>query len=94
MALEQVSATVKSSYINEVSGYSIQYNVTQDEGQNAQIVTGFVKKADIRFGYVSIGADGTKNINFEKGISDEDSVSLYNAILADAKAIFAERNKA
>lgn len=93
MALQQIVATVKSSYINEVSGYTVEYNVTQDEGQNAKSVTGYIKKAGVRFGYISVDADGSKNINLEKGISDEDSVLLYSTIVTDVKAIFAERNK-
>lgn len=62
MALEQVSSVVKSTYLNNVAGYDIQYNVAQDEGQNVTSITGTVKKADIRFGYITINADGTKKI--------------------------------
>lgn len=93
MALEQVSSIVKSTYLNTVSGYDIQYNVTQDEGRNVQSVTGTFKKADIRFGYITINADGTKNISFDKPIPDADSEAIYAAALADAKAIFEQRNK-
>ena len=50
MALEQVSSVVKSTYLNNVAGYDIQYNVAQDEGQNVTSITGTVKKADVRFG--------------------------------------------
>lgn len=93
MALEQVSSVVKSTYLNTVAGYDIQYNVAQDEGQNVQSVMGTVKKADIRFGYITINADGTKNVSFDKPISDEDSLAVYSAALADTKSIFEQRNK-
>lgn len=93
MALEQVSSVVKSTYLNSVSGYDIQYNVAQDEGQKVMSVMGTVKKADIRFGYITINADGTKNVSFDKPISDADSEAVYKAALADAKAIFEQRNK-
>lgn len=33
MALEQVSSVVKSTYLNNVVGYEVQYNITQDEGE-------------------------------------------------------------
>lgn len=58
MALEQVSSVVKSTYLNNVAGYEVQYNITQDEGENVKSVTGTVKKADVRFGYIIINADG------------------------------------
>lgn len=93
MALEQISSVVKSTYLNTVAGYDIQYNVAQDEGQNVQSVMGTVKKADIRFGYITINADGTKNVSFDKPISDEDSEAVYAAALADASVIFNQRNK-
>lgn len=40
MALEQVSSVVKSTYLNNVAGYEIQYNIAQDEGQSVKSVTG------------------------------------------------------
>lgn len=94
MALEQVSSVVKSTYLNTVSGYDIQYNIAQDEGEIVKSITGTIKKADIRFGYITINADGTKNISFDKPISDADSEAVYKAALADAKSIFEQRNKA
>lgn len=93
MALEQVSSVVKSTYLNSISGYEIQYNIAQDEGKNVQSITGTIKKADVRFGYITINADGTKNISFDKPISDEDSEAIYRTALADAKSIFEQRNK-
>lgn len=93
MALEQVSSVVKSTYLNSVSGYEIQYNIAQDEGKNVQSITGTIKKADVRFGYITINADGTKNISFDKPISDEDSEAIYRTALADTKSIFEQRNK-
>lgn len=93
MALEQVSSVVKSTYLNSISGYEIQYNIAQDEGKNVQSITGTIKKADVRFGYITINADGTKNVSFDKPISDEDSEAIYRAALADAKSIFEQRNK-
>lgn len=93
MALEQVSSVVKSTYLNNVAGYEVQYNITQDEGENVKSVTGTVKKADVRFGYIIINADGTKNISFDKPIPDADSEAIYTAALADAKSIFEQRNK-
>lgn len=93
MALEQVSSVVKSTYLNTVSDYDIQYNVAQDEGQKVLSVTGTVKKADVRFGYILINADGTKNVSFDRPISDEDSEAIYAAALADSKSIFEQRNK-
>ena len=76
MALEQVSSVVKSTYLNNVAGYEVQYNITQDEGENVKSVTGTVKKADVRFGYIIINADGTKNISFDKSIPDADSEAI------------------
>lgn len=93
MALEQVSSVVKSTYLNSIAGYEIQYNVAQDEGQSVKSVTGTVKKADVRFGYITINADGTKNISFDKPISDADSEAVYSAVLSDVKSIFEQRNK-
>lgn len=93
MALEQVSSVVKSTYLNNVAGYEVQYNITQDEGENVKSVTGTVKKADVRFGYIIINADGTKNVSFDKPIQDADSEAIYTAVLADAKSIFEQRNK-
>lgn len=93
MALEQVSSVVKSTYLNSVSGYEIQYNVAQDEGENVKSVTGTVKKADIRFGYITINADGTKNLSFDKPISDSESEAVYSAVLSDSRQIFEQRNK-
>ena len=93
MALEQVSSVVKSTYLNNVSGYDIQYNVAQDEGQNVTSIMGAIKKADVRFGYITINADGTKNISFDKPVSDEDSEAIYTAVLSDTKSIFEQRNK-
>lgn len=93
MALEQVSSVVKSTYLNSVSGYEIQYNVAQDEGENVKSVTGTVKKADIRFGYITINADGTKTISFDKPISDSESEAVYSAVLSDSRQIFEQRNK-
>lgn len=93
MALEQVSSVVKSTYLNTVAGYDIQYNVAQDEGETVKSVTGVVKKADVRFGYITINADGTKNVSFDKPIQDADSEAIYAAALADSKAIFDQRNK-
>lgn len=93
MALEQVSSVVKSTYLNTVSGYDIQYNIAQDEGEIVKSITGTIKKADIRFGYITINADGTKNISFDKPISDADSEAVYKAALTDAKSIFEQRNK-
>ena len=92
MALEQVSSVVKSTYLNNVAGYDIQYNVAQDEGQNVTSITGTVKKDDDRFGYITINADGTKNISFDRPISDEDSEAIYTAALSDTKSIFEQRN--
>ena len=74
--LEQVSAVTTSKYFNAVNDYSIQYNVTQDEGQNAQSVTGTIKKADVRFGSITVNADGSKYINFDKAISDDDTKDI------------------
>lgn len=93
MALEQVSSVVKSTYLNSVSGYEIQYNVAQDEGENVKSVTGTVKKADIRFGYITINADGTKTVSFDKPISDSESEAVYSAVLSDSRQIFEQRNK-
>ena len=69
------------------------YNVAQDEGEKVLSVTGTVKKADIRFGYITINVDGTKTISFDKPVPDADSEAIYVAALADAKAIFEQRNK-
>ena len=91
MALEQVSSVVKSTYLNTVAGYDIQYNVAQDEGQNVQSVMGTVKKADVVFGYITINADGRKSISFDKPISNADSI--YGAILSDTASIISQRNK-
>lgn len=93
MALEQVSSVVKSTYLDSVSGYEIQYNVAQDEGENVKSVTGTVKKADIRFGYITINADGTKTVSFDKPISDSESEAVYSAVLSDSRQIFEQRNK-
>lgn len=93
MALEQVSSVVKSTYLNNVAGYEVQYNITQDEGENIKSVTGTVKKADVRFGYIIINVDGTKNISFDKPIPDADSEAIYAATLVDSKIIFEQRNK-
>lgn len=93
MALKQVSSVVKSTYLNSVSGYDIMYNVAQDEGEKVLSVTGTVKKADIHFGYIAINVDGTKTISFDKPVPDADSEAIYVAALADAKAIFEQRNK-
>lgn len=92
MALEQVSSVVKSTYLNNVAGYEVQYNITQDEGENVKSVTGTVKKADVRFGYIAINADGTKNISFDRSIPDTDSEAIYSVVLADAAQIFEQRN--
>lgn len=92
MALEQISSVVKSTYLNSVSGYEIQYNVAQDEGENVKSVTGTIRKADVRFGYVTISTDGTKNISFDRPIPDADSEAIYSAALADASQIFEQRN--
>lgn len=93
MALKQVSSVVKSTYLNSVSGYDIMYNVAQDEGEKVLSVTGTVKNADIRFGYIAINVDGTKTISFDKPVPDADSEAIYTAALADAKSIFEQRNK-
>lgn len=93
MGLEQVSSVVKSTYLNNVSGYEIQYNVAQDEGLKVQSVTGSIKKADVRFGYITMNADGTKTISFDRPISDVDSEALFKAALSDTKSIFDQRNK-
>lgn len=93
MALEQVPSVVKSTYLNTVAGYDIQYNVAQDEGQNVQSVMGTVKKADVIFGYITINADGRRNISFDKPISNADSESIYGAVLADTASIISQRNK-
>lgn len=92
MALEQVSAITKSTYLNTINGYVIQYNVSQDEGQNAQSVNGIINKANVSFGDITINSDGSKYINFKKGISDDDSKAIYEAVLSDASSIFAQRN--
>ncbi|WFE84972.1 hypothetical protein [Parabacteroides chongii] len=92
MALEQVSSVVKSTYLNNVAGYEIQYNIAQDEGQSVKSVTGTIKKADVRFGYININVDGTLNISIDKPIPEEDSTAIYIAALADAKNIFTQRN--
>lgn len=93
MALEQVSSVVKSTYLNSVGGYEIQYNVAQDEGECVKSVTGTVKKADIRFGYITVNADGTKTISFDKTISDSESEAVFSAVLSDSRQIFEQRNK-
>lgn len=93
MALEQVSSVVKSTYLNSVSGYEIQYHVAQDEGESVKSVTGTVKKADIRFGYITVNADGTKIISFDKPIPDSESEAVYSAVLSDSRQIFEQRNK-
>lgn len=93
MALEQVSSVIKSTYLNNVSGYEIQYNISQDEGLEVKSVAGTVKKADVRFGYIYINADGTKNISFDRPIPDADSEAIYKAALSDVKDIFEQRNK-
>lgn len=90
--LEQVSAVTTAKYFNAVNDYSIQYTIVQDEGHNAQAVTGTVKKADVHFGSITVNADGSKYINFDKGISDDDSKAIYEAVLQDASSIFAQRN--
>lgn len=90
--LEQVSAVTTSKYLNAVNDYNIQYMIVQDEGQNAQSVTGTIKKADVRFGSITVNADGSKYINFDKGVSDDDSKAIYEAVLSDASSIFAQRN--
>lgn len=92
MALEQISSVVKSTYLNNVSGYELQYNITQDEGQHVKSVQAAVKKGDVRFGYIYINADGTKNISFDRPIPDADSEAIYSAALADASQIFEQRN--
>lgn len=92
MALEQISSIVKSTYLNNVAGYEIQYNIAHDEGQSVKSVTGSIKKADVRFGYVNVNADGTSNISFDKPVSEEDSAAIYIAALADAKNILTQRN--
>ena len=91
--LERVSAVTTSKYFNAVNDYNIQYTIVQDEGQNAKSVTGTVKKADVRFGDITVNADGSKYINFNKGISDDDSKAIYEAVLSDASVIFSQRNK-
>lgn len=93
MALEQVSSVVKSTYPNNISGYDVQYNVSADEGEQVKSVTGTVKKADVRFGYIIINADGTKNISFDRPIPDEDSKAIYSAVLSDSDSIFKQWNK-
>ena len=93
MALKQVSVKVNSNYINEVSGYTIEYNISQIEGYNAESVNGSIKKDGKRLGNIMVEANGAKNVYLEPGISDEDSILLYNTVVTDAKEMFAERNK-
>ena len=93
MALKQVSSVVICTYLNNVAGYEILYNIAQDEGRSVKSVTGTIKKADVRFGYININADGTLSISIDKPMSDEDSAAIYIAALADAKYIFEQRNK-
>lgn len=93
MALKQVLSVVICTYLNNVAGYEIQYNIAQDEGRSVKSVTGTIKKADVQFGYININADGTLNISIDKSMSEEDSTAIYIAALADAKDIFTQRNK-
>lgn len=93
MALSQVQSVTKSTYINTAAGYSIQYTISQDEGQNAQMVDARIKKADVAFGYASVDKDGNRNISLKTGIADADAVSIITTVFEDAKSIFTQRNK-
>ena len=88
MALEQVSSVVKSTYYNSVAGYNINYNVTRQEGESITVITGYVTQADIKVGYISANADGSRSINLEKAVPNEVSKEIYAAILADTASIF------
>lgn len=91
--LEKVSSTVRSQFTNTVNGYTLNYGVTQEEGQDAKSVNCAVRKSDQKAGFVTVNADGTRYVSFEKLTSDEDMVAILSTVAKDAATIFEQRNK-
>lgn len=89
MALQSLSSVLSTKYQNTVGAYNVSYTVAKEKNKPLNIVA-HVKKADMRFGYISIEQNGKINILLEAGVSLPDTKSIVNAVIDDAVTIVAE----
>lgn len=98
MAVTKLSSVTRSSYSNEVGGYTIEYNIARNEGEKAMQITGNVrsntsKRSDPVACNIYAGVNGDLNVNFNPGISADDKTLIFSACLTDVDSIFNELNQ-
>lgn len=94
MAVTKLSTVTRTAYSNNVGDYNISYSITQNNEELAEKITADIKKGELRYGNVYAVNDGSVNVNFNAGISDEDKKLVFSACVDDVKTIFDELNKA
>lgn len=94
MAVTKLSSVTRTAYSNNVGDYSISYSITQNNEESADKITADLKKGELRYGNIYMTSDGSVNINFNTGISDENKKLIFSTCIDDAKAIFNELNQA
>lgn len=94
MAVTKLSTVTRTAYSNNVGDYSISYSITQNNDEIAEKITADIKKGELRYGNVYAVNDGSVNVNFNTGVSDEDKKLIFSACIDDVTTIFGELNKA
>lgn len=89
MPLQSLSSVLSTKYQNTVGSYNISYTVAKEKDKPLNIVA-HVKKADTRFGYISIEQNGKVNILLESGVSLADGKNIVTVVMDDAVSIIAE----
>lgn len=89
----KLSEVIRTAYSNSINGYDIKYNVTQNNGEQASIITGDISKGNVRSGNIYMKSDSSVSINFENNVTNTDKEAIFNVCMQDMESIFKDLNK-
>ena len=92
MALQQVSSVENNAYSETVGNVIINYTANRDSGKPLSRVLAEIYIGGNYIGTSNIYYEGRKDFYIQKGISDEESIAVYQAIVNSSKSIFEELN--
>lgn len=92
MELQQVSSVENNAYTETVGNVIINYTANRDSGKPLNRILAEIYIGGNNVGASNIYSEGRKDYYIQKGLSDEESIAVYQAIVNSSKRIFEELN--
>lgn len=92
MVLQQVSSVENNAYSEMVGNVIINYTANRDSGKPLNRILAEMYIGGNYVGTSNIYFEGRKDFYIQKGLSDEESIAVFQAIINSSKTIFEEIN--